>query len=71
MATPEEALRVRLDAVPRGIPGWKQFENTVTDALTHLFVPPLADPIRQARSYSGIDRRDAIFPNRNHGAPNH
>jgi hypothetical protein len=70
MATPEEALRVRLDAVPRGLQGWRQFEETATDALTHLFVPPLAAPIFQARSYSGIDRRDAIFPNRNHGASN-
>jgi hypothetical protein len=71
MATPEEALRVRLDAVPRGVSGWKQFEDAGTDALKHLFVPPLADPIPQARSYSGIDRRDAIFPNRNHGIQNH
>lgn len=71
MATPEEVLRTRLDAVPRGISGWKQFEDAGTDALKHLFVPPLADPIPQARSYSGIDRRDAVFPNRNHGLPNH
>jgi hypothetical protein len=71
MATPEEALRAHLDAVPRGASGWKQFEDAAANALRHLFVPPLADPILQARSYSGIDRRDAIFPNRNHGVPNH
>lgn len=69
--TPEGVLRARLDAVPRGLAGWKQFEDAATNALTHLFVPPLADPVPQARSYSGIDRRDAIFPNRNHGVPNH
>lgn len=69
--TPEGALRARLDAIPRGLPGWKQFEDTATSALKHLFVPPLAEPIPQARSYSGIDRRDAIFPNRNHGVQNH
>jgi len=71
MATPEETLRARLDAVPRGLAGWKEFEDAATDILKHLFVPPLAEPIQQARSYSGIDRRDAIFPNRNHGMPNH
>jgi hypothetical protein len=71
MAIPEEALRARLDAVPRGLSGWKQFEDAATDALRYLFVPPLADPVLQARSYSGIDRRDAIFPNRNQGVPNH
>jgi hypothetical protein len=71
VATPEAALRARLDAVPRGIAGWRQFEDVATDVLRHLFVPPLAAPIVQARSYSGIDRRDAIFPNRNHGVSNH
>lgn len=71
MASPEEILRARLDAVPHGMAGWKQFEDVATQALRHLLVPPLADPIPQARSYSGIDRRDSIFPNRNHGESNH
>lgn len=71
MVSIEEALRTQLDAVPRGISGWKQFEDVATEALCHLLVPPLANPIRQPRSYSGIDRRDAIFPNRNHGILNH
>lgn len=71
MATPEDALRAALELVPRGLSGWKDLEVAGTNALRHLFVPPLADPILQARSYSGIDRRDAIFPNRNHGLPNH
>ncbi len=71
MPTPEEELRARLDAVPRGMGGWKEFEDVGTDVLKHLFVPPLAEPSRQARTYSGIDRRDAIFPNRNHAAQNH
>jgi hypothetical protein len=70
VATPEEALRARIGAVPRGQPGWSQFEDAATEALRHLFVPPLAEPIRQARSFSGIDRRDAIFPNRNHDVSN-
>jgi hypothetical protein len=71
MATPEEVLRTKLDAVPRGLSGWKQLEDIGTDALKHLLVPPLTGPIPQARSYSGIDRRDAIFPNRNRGELNH
>jgi hypothetical protein len=71
MPIPEEVLRARLDAIPVGIVGWKQFEDSATDVLRHLLVPPLADPIIQARSYSGIDRRDAVFPNRNHGITNH
>ena len=71
MTTPEEALRAPTHAVPRGVSGWKQFEDAGIAVLRHLFVPPLADPILQARSYSGIDRRDAIFPNRNHGTQNH
>lgn len=70
MPTIEEELRTRLDAVPRGGAGWKEFEDVGTAVLTHLFVPPLTDPHRQARTISGVDRRDSIFPNRNHGPEN-
>jgi hypothetical protein len=35
-----------------------------------LFVPPLNDPIIQPRTYSGVDRRDAVFPNRNQNENN-
>ncbi|MBE7653456.1 hypothetical protein [Tenacibaculum finnmarkense] len=55
----------RLDACPLGSPGWVQFENLCTEVLTYLFVPPLIRPQRQANTYSGVNRRDAIFPNRN------
>jgi hypothetical protein len=54
----------RLDACPCGIPGWSQFEDICTDILTYLFVPPLVIPRRQPKTLSGINRRDAIFPNR-------
>ena len=70
MLSPEEALRRRLEAVPPGLEGWKQFEDVCTDALIHLLVPPLTVPLRQPRTYSGTDRRDTIFPNRNHGLQN-
>lgn len=45
-------------------------EGVLTEALTHLFVPPLREPKVQARSHSGVDRRDLLFPNRNYGKPN-
>lgn len=70
MTTPEEDLRNRLDRVPVGKPGWSDFETVATETLVHLFVPPLTRPQAQARTFSGIDRRDAIFPNRNHAQPN-
>lgn len=33
-------------------------------------MPPLTDPIIQPRTLSGVDRRDAVFPNRNVRADN-
>lgn len=60
-----QALRVRLRQCPSGHPGWREFEDACIDTLRHLFVPPLSKPIIQPRTYSGIDRRDAAFPNRN------
>jgi hypothetical protein len=70
MPTPEQALRNRLSAVPAGQPGWRQFEDVATDVLSHLFVPPLQPPMRQPRSYSGTERRDAVLANRNHDKDN-
>ncbi len=54
----------RLNAVPAGTAGWVEFERICVDILTYLFVPPLATPRIQPRTYTGIDRRDAVFPNR-------
>jgi hypothetical protein len=64
MTTPGD-LRKRLKACPPGTGGWKQFENICIETLTYLFVPPLKQPKIQPRTFSGIDRRDAVFPNRN------
>jgi hypothetical protein len=58
-------LRERLKSCPPGLSGWRAFEDACIETLRFLFVPPLKDPIVQPRSYSGIDRRDAVFPNRN------
>ncbi len=57
-------LRRMLGECPPGKEGWKQFEDLCIETLTFLFVPPLKPPIIQPRSCSGIDRRDAAFPNR-------
>ena len=60
-----QKIRQRLQKCPPGRKGWKRYEDACIDALRFLFVPPLNDPIIQSRSFSGIDRRDAVFPNRN------
>jgi hypothetical protein len=63
MLTATELLD-RLDGCPKGIAGWRTYEDVATDILKFLFVPPLTEPRVQARSFSGIDRRDAVFGNR-------
>lgn len=63
--TPAEIIRRRILACPAGPAGWREFEDAALVALEYLFVPPLTKPVVQPRTYSGIDRRDAVFPNRN------
>jgi len=53
-----------LAKIRAGIRGWKQFENVCIEILNFLFIPPLGSPKIRARSFSGIDVRDAIYPNR-------
>jgi hypothetical protein len=65
MCNPSD-LEDQLLHCPLGSVGWSEFENVNTRILTYLFVPPLQSPRIQPRTYSGIDRRDAIFPNRNY-----
>ena len=55
----------RLDNCPTGEGGWRSFEELCVEILEFLFVPPLIRPIIQPRTYSGTNRRDAVFPNRN------
>ncbi|HEX8228201.1 MAG TPA: hypothetical protein VF826_02685 [Chloroflexia bacterium] len=57
-------LIARLSSCPPGLAGWQDFEDVCIDILRYSFVPPLSEPHIQSRTYSGIDRRDAIFPNR-------
>lgn len=63
--TEAQRIRKRLEDCPAGYEGWKEFEDSCIEVLSFLFVPPLIKPIIQSRTYSGIDRRDAVFPNRN------
>jgi len=60
----------KLLSCPPGYAGWKEFEDLCIEILRYLFVPPLSEPKIQPRTLSGIDRRDAVFPNRNFGATN-
>ena len=60
-----QSLIKRLDECPHGNAGWKEYEDICIDILSYLFVPPLGEPKIQSRRESGIDIRDAIFPNRN------
>ncbi|WP_421976048.1 TIR domain-containing protein [Roseivirga seohaensis] len=60
-----QGLIKKLDNCPEGKDGWKQYEDICLEILNYLFVPPLGEPKIQSRRESGIDIRDAIYPNRN------
>ncbi len=64
------SLLRNLESCPKGRTAWHQFEDICVRILSELFVPPLTKPVLQPRTYSGIDRRDAVFPNRNLTANN-
>lgn len=49
---------------PSGRDGWRDYENICIEILNFLFVPPLKSPKIQSRTESGLDIRDAIYPNR-------
>ncbi len=53
-----------LDNCKEGVSGWQDYENIGIKIFSYLFVPPLSAPKIQSRRESGIDIRDAIFPNR-------
>lgn len=52
----------KLDMCPTGFDGWHEFENVCIEILGFLFVPPLIGPKIQPRTFSGVSRRDAVFP---------
>lgn len=59
----------RLDACPAGIAGWSEFEKLCVEILEYLFTPSIKLHSTQARTYSGIQRMDAVFSNRNLSSP--
>ncbi|HZF13272.1 MAG TPA: hypothetical protein VFE33_31160 [Thermoanaerobaculia bacterium] len=67
MSSSASSLVSLLDGCPCGHPGWKKWEDACIEVLNYLFVPPLSPPKVQCRTLSGIDIRDAVYPNRNLG----
>ena len=59
-----QKLMKELDDCPEGKNGWRDYEDICIKILSHLFVPTLEEAKIQSRRESGIDIRDAIFPNR-------
>jgi hypothetical protein len=62
--TLESDLLKRVKDCPPGSSGWREFENACLALLEYLFVPPLNRPKVQVKTVSGLNRFDAIFPNR-------
>lgn len=62
--SPDKLLE-RLDSCGNGAKHWNEFETICIEILGYLFVPPLQPARIQSRTLSGVERRDAIFPNRN------
>ncbi|MFY1672697.1 hypothetical protein ACN27G_22485 [Plantactinospora sp. WMMB334] len=62
----DDIRRSDVEGVPVGGSAWREFEDVCVEILKFLFVPPLSEPKIQPRTYSGTERRDAVFPNRNH-----
>jgi len=53
----------RLGGCQAGKRGWSNFEKQATELFEFFFVPPLSPPRIQSRNESGLNIRDAIFPN--------
>lgn len=52
----------RLIQCPVGRGGWLEYEKLCEVILTEALVPPLKRPKVQARTFSGLERRDVLFP---------
>jgi hypothetical protein len=59
---PARQLIERLESLPRGKEGWREFEEICVDILNYAFIPPLRPPSIQSWTHDGLDRRDAIYP---------
>src|SRR5438067_1283108 len=58
-----EKLGQLLDRCQPGKRDWRDYEDICEEVFRVLFVPPLTEPIVQARTVFEIRRRDFIFPN--------
>jgi hypothetical protein len=55
----------KLESCPCGMSGWSTFENLCVEILEYLFNPCIKLHSKQPRTYSDVNRMDAIFSNRN------
>jgi hypothetical protein len=60
---PEQVLRRRLAAIPRGTAGWSAYQTWCRDVLEFLFHPPLNAPIYESSTSNRHNRRDMILAN--------
>jgi len=61
------SLLSQLGGCQPGKNGWSHFEEQATQLFKFLFVPPLSPPRIQSRNESGLNIRDAVFPNATEG----
>lgn len=54
-------LMERLTQCPPGQKHWRDYEKICVEILSKVFVPPLRPPREQARTWQGLERRDALF----------
>jgi hypothetical protein len=51
----------RLTQCTPGQKNWRDYEKICVEILSKVFVPPLKPPREQARTWQGLERRDALF----------
>ena len=62
-ATRSISFETRLRKIQPGRPGWSDYQRLCKDIFEYLFCPPLEAPIWESANWSGVNRRDVIFPN--------
>ncbi|TKI86360.1 HNH endonuclease [Bacillus mycoides] len=59
----EEELIFRLQSCSQGAAEWSLYQKLVGDIFTHVFCPPLENPIQESSDLTSVNRRDLIYPN--------
>jgi hypothetical protein len=57
------SFSARLTGTQPGKPSWSDYQRLCKDIFEYLFCPPLETPIWESENWSGVNRRDMIFPN--------